>query len=151
MKEGGTLCVDDETLHIRDDQHFLSLKEIFSKIIDDPKFNSSYQQDASEALSRVLSGLQHQELNQDICTTGFWFCRYKSRYRYTCRLCRQENFSQPLPENILRVPVPQREDVSLTFDMKAAVRSTLEDEHEHVKTCNKLMLLMCSKYINCSA
>ena len=52
-------------------------------------------------------------------------------------MCRQENFSQPLPENILRVPVPQREDVSSTFDMKAAVRSTLEDEHEHVKMCNQ--------------
>ena len=40
MKKGSTLCVDDETLYIREEQRFLSLKAIFSKIIGDHQFNS---------------------------------------------------------------------------------------------------------------
>ena len=107
IKKGRTLCIDDKTVHIREQQCFLSVKEIFSKIIGHHQFNSSSQQDASEALSMVIHGLQHQEPNQNIYTTGFWFCRYTYRYRYICRLCCQEYFSQPDPENILRVLVPQ--------------------------------------------
>ena len=115
------------------------MKDLFCRLICDPKLNSPFQQDASEALSRILNALQDQEPNQNIYTTGFWFCRYTYRYRYTCNLCGQIDFSQSLPENILRVPVPQRQDVSLTFDMKVAVRSTLEDEHEldNVRTYNQ--------------
>ena len=105
------------------------MKEIFSHIIAKANFNSSDQQDASEALTLIFQVLKHQQTNENISTTPFGFCTYTSRYRYTCThvLCQNEDYSPSLLGTILTVSIPQTENVFSQFDMKEAVMSTLQD------------------------
>ena len=72
MKKGGLLCVDDMTVHVPGLHHLLSVKSLFSTLIHDSDFASRMQQDASEALTRILDVFQEENTT----VAPFSFCEY---------------------------------------------------------------------------
>ena len=124
------LSVDDESVHIPGQQDLLSLKHVFSILIGDPAFRSSHQQDAGEALSRILDALQSEEVNQH-ANFPLTISNYEIQYRYTCSRCPQVEYSYPAVDNILRIPVPEKEVNSQfpNFDMEDALMNVLTNEH----------------------
>ena len=76
---GGKLCVTDVNIPITGVTQNLSVKQLLSIIIDNYNWNSSNQQDASEALSLILDCLQNQETYENIDTKPFGFCTHTWR------------------------------------------------------------------------
>lgn len=127
MKNGGTLFVDNVDVHVEGEINLMSIKFLFSKVINDPDFDSAQQQDASEGLGRILDAFQEEEPTRRT-VLPFSFSKFEYLYRWSCSHCLLSYNSNPVKENILKVPVPEREDLTTLFDMKTAIMSTLHDE-----------------------
>ena len=123
MKKGGLLCVDDMTVHVPGLHHLLSVKSLFSTLIHDSDFASRMQQDASEALTRILDVFQEENTT----VAPFSFCEYEFFYHHTCRRCPEIHTTDAVKGNMLRVAVPEREDDHMPFDMGHAVHLTLQE------------------------
>ena len=94
-QRGGKLCFDDCNIFVTGDLQFQSINYVVSKLIGDSVFNTDLQQDAGEALGRLLETVPQ-----------FSFCQYQSCYQYKCRGCSYVFNSDVVPANILRVAVP---------------------------------------------
>ena len=115
-KKGGQLCFDDCEVFVAGQIQFESIKCIASKLIGDPIFNTHLQQDAGEALGRLLETV-----------TQFSFCQYQYIYQYTCRGCSHVSISDVVPAHIIRVAVPHTSEQGL-FNVSNAITATLENE-----------------------
>ena len=115
-KKGGTLCFDDRIVFVAGDSELQSVKSIVSKLIGDPIFNTTLQQDTGEALGRILDTVPL-----------FLFCQYEYFFQYNCRRCTHTFISNVLPANIFRVAVPRvsQSQQGNFFDTGSAITATL--------------------------
>ena len=75
---------------------FVSLKDVFSEVVENPDFKSNRQQDAANALQMLLSNHEHFD----------YFC-YKYKYINTCSQCRKISATPSNPDYILKIAVKQ--------------------------------------------
>ena len=86
-------------------------------IIEKEAWNSSQQQDSSEALVDILNCLKEEGNNGP-----FNFCQFTSKFKFTCRSCHQIGYSEESIQNVMIVVI--------TGDMRQALMNTLNSFNE---------------------
>ena len=114
------LCFDDNEISVGPNMR--SLKLVVSTLINEPTFNTAEQQDAAEAIEKLL----------DVVPV-FKFCMYRFFFQQTCTQCPHMSDPHHGLERILRVPIPQNSGIM--FDMKSAIMDTLMGRDESDIQC----------------
>ena len=114
------LCFDDNEISVGPNMR--SLKLVVSTLINEPTFNTAEQQDAAEAIEKLL----------DVVPV-FKFCMYRFFFQQTCTQCPHMSDPHHGLDRILRVPIPQNSGIM--FDMKSAIMDTLMGRDESDIQC----------------
>ena len=112
--KSGKLCVTDKNINIVGRSQLVSMKDLFTTIIDRNEWNNTQQQDSSEALLLMLDSLM--ERGRD---GPYNFCQYENNVWVTCPRCNIPLIDQTTYENFLLINLRQN-----TID---SMRQALED------------------------
>merc|ERR1711873_1499 len=138
-----TLDVNSMDIHLEQNSEPLSVKQLFSTMINDNDFNTNRQRDAGEGFLLILQALVAMESN---FINPFRFCKFSWREKKICLNC-PEVEDLPINEgNILSVGAPE----SGHFDMNQAVTSKLQEEDErniHCGNCGNIGVNYRTQYI----
>ena len=75
----GKLCVTDENINIHGELDRVSMKNLFTTLINKEEWNSDEQQDSSEALIDIFNCLMERGINGP-----YNFFQYRTDLRLTC-------------------------------------------------------------------
>merc|ERR1712002_1362052 len=106
----------------------LSVKKLFSTMINDNDFNTNSQQDAGEGLLLILQKLGANESN---LINPFKFCKFYKRQKKRCLNCHVVQRWPILEDNILQFYAP----ATGNFDMNQFVTSSLQEEDVRDSQC----------------
>jgi len=111
------LCVNDNNIIIPGELDKVSVKKLFTMIIKKESWNSSQQQDSSEALVDILNCFKEEGNNGP-----FNFCQFTSNLRLTCTSCHQIGYSGESIQNVMIVVIRGEE----RGDMREALINRLK-------------------------
>merc|ERR1711962_519912 len=131
INNGRTLDVNSRGIYLEQNSQPLSVKQLFSTMIQNDEFNSNRQQDAGEGLILILQFIQELGLTEMNFIDPFRFCYFSWRPTKTCLKCHQVEELSSHEGNIVPVYAPR----TGFFDMKQAVTSKLEDVTEQNIEC----------------
>ena len=114
------LCFDENNISIGPNIH--SLKWTVSSLTNTPTFNTAIQQDAAEAIEKLL----------DVVPL-FQFCMYRYFFQQTCSQCPHTSDHRDTLDRILRVHIPENTDME--FDMERAIMDTLMGRQDSQIQC----------------
>ena len=127
----GKLCVTDENINIAGKSQRVSMKDLFTTLIQKKEWNSNAQQDSSEALLLMLNSLMERGMDGP-----YNFCQYGINVIMTCSRCNASYISQTTIQNALFVNLTQN-----TIDsMRQALQDTLNgffNGDRHCEICDQ--------------
>merc|ERR1712105_142549 len=123
------LCVNDNNISIPGGLDQVSVKKLFTMIIKKETWNSSQQQDSSEALVDIFNCFKEEGNNGP-----FNFCQFTSKLRFTCTSCPEIGYSEESIQNVMTVPITGEE----IADMREALMNRLNNFNEvrQCRNCN---------------
>ena len=123
------LCVNDNNINIPGQLDQVSVKKLFTMLINKETWNSSDQQDSSEALVDIFNCLKEGGNNGP-----FNFCQFTSNLRLTCSSCHQIAYFGESIQNVLVVVLTEQGIVN----MRQGVMDTLNsfNEGRECPNCN---------------
>ncbi len=123
------LSVNDNNINIPGQLDKVSVKKLFTMIIKKETWNSSQQQDSSEALVDIFNCFKEEGNNGP-----FNFCQFTSNLRLTCTSCHQIGYSGESIQNVMTVPITGEE----IADMREALMNRLNNFNEvrQCRNCN---------------
>ena len=127
----GKLCVTDENIHIPGESQRVSMKNLFTTLIERKEWNSHEQQDSSEALLLMLNCLMERGMDGPSN-----FCQYRTNVMLTCSRCHVSYISGGTIENILLVTLTQDGIDSMRQALQDTLKRTF-NEHRHCENCNQ--------------
>merc|ERR1712105_97197 len=121
--------VNDNNINIPGQLDKVSVKKLFTMIIKKEAWNSSQQQDSSEALVDILNCFKEEGNNGP-----FNFCQFTSNLRFTCTSCPEIGDSEESIQNVMTVPITGEE----IADMREALMNRLNNFNEvgQCRNCN---------------
>ena len=127
----GKLCVTDENINIPGELDRVSMKNLFTTLINKEEWNSDEQQDSLEALIDILNCLM--ERGMDGLSN---FCQYRTNVILTCSRCHvSSNFGGSI-ENVLVVILTQ----DGIYSMRQALQDKLQrnfNDHRRCENCDQ--------------
>merc|ERR1712240_950272 len=123
-----TLDVNSMDIYLEQNSEPLSVKQLFSTMINDNDFNTNSQQDAGEGFLLILQELGAMENN---LMNPFRFCKFYRRQKKRCLNCPVVEHSAIFEDNILQFYAPQ----TGPFDMNQFVTSRLQEEDVRDSRC----------------
>ena len=126
----GKLCVTDKNIDIAGKSQRVSMKDLFTTLIQKKEWNSNAQQDSSEALLLMLNSLMERGMDGP-----YNFCLYRTNLIMTCSRCNASYISRTTIQNALFINLRQN-----TIDsMRQALEDTLNGNFNgdrHCVTCS---------------
>ena len=116
------LCVNNHNINIPGQSDEVSVKKLFTMLIKKETWNSSNQQDSSEALVDILNCF-----NEGGNNGPFNFCQFTNNVRFTCTSCHGIAYSDESIQNVMIVVLTQEGIV----DMRQAVMNTLNSFNQN--------------------
>merc|ERR1711962_1243780 len=126
-----TLDVNSMDIHLEPNSAPLSVKQLFSTMINDSEFNTSRQQDAGEGLIKILQYIESLGLSERDFINPFRFCKFESRDKKIWVNCPKVAHFPNQQENILQFYAPEDGH----FDMNQFVTSKLQEEELRLTLC----------------
>ena len=127
----GKLCVTDENIHIPGELQTVSMKNLFTTLIEKKEWNSDEQQDSSEVLLFMLNCLMERGMDGPSN-----FCQYRTNVMLTCSRCHVSSISGGTIENVLLVTLTQDGIDSMRQALQDTLKRTF-NEHRHCENCNE--------------
>ena len=127
----GKLCVTDENIDIAGKSQRVSMKDLFTTLIQKNEWNSNEQQDSSEALLLMLNSLMERGMDGP-----YNFCQYRTNVMMTCSRCDESYISESTIQNVLFVTLTQNRIDSMRQALQDTLKRTF-NEHRHFENCNQ--------------
>ena len=122
----GKLCVTDKNIAIAGKSQLVSMKDLFTTLIQKKQWNSNAQQDSSEALLLMLNSLMERGMDGP-----YNFCQYEINVWVTCPRCNIPLISRTTYQNALFINLRQN-----TIDsMRQALEDTLNGNFNGDRHC----------------